>query len=136
MKQTMKHQMIRGMALVAVLGASTPLWAQYEGPGSETIKTVEEAKKASDDVEVVLTGHIIRQINHEDYLFRDATGEINVEIDGDEWGAIREPVTPEMTVRISGEVDYHRTEPTDIDARQVEIIETAYKPVMTGLDKG
>ncbi|WP_211830668.1 NirD/YgiW/YdeI family stress tolerance protein [Kistimonas asteriae] len=135
MRQTMKHQMIRGMALVAVLGASTPLWAQYAGPGSETIKTVEEAKNASDEVPVVLTGHIVRQVNREDYLFRDSTGEISVEIDGDEWGAIREPVTPEMTVRISGEVDYHRTEPTDIDVKQVEIIETAYKPTMTTINQ-
>ncbi len=136
MRQTMKYQMIRGMAFIAVLGASSPLWAQYAGPGSEAIKTVEEARKSSDDVEVVLTGHIVRQINREDYLFRDDTGEISVEIDGDDWGAIREPVTPEMTVRITGEVDYHRTEPTDIDVREVEIIEAAYKPVMTGLDKG
>lgn len=65
--------------------------------------TVAEAKKLTDDAWVVLTGNITKQIRKETYLFKDKTGEIEVEIGRKEWRG--QAVTPKDLVEISGEVD-------------------------------
>ena len=56
-----------------------------------------------DDAKAVLRGNIVKQVGHEKYLFKDATGEIVIEIDDDDWGGVT--VGPQDTVELIGEVD-------------------------------
>ena len=70
---------------------------------SAVITPVEKALKMRDDTHAILRGNIIKQIKHEKYLFRDATGEIVVEIDDDDWGGVT--VGPQDTVELIGEID-------------------------------
>ena len=81
-----------------------------------------EALKAWDDTPVTLTGHIVQRLPHDDdkYLFRDATGEIMVDIDHELF--MGRTVTPETKIRISGEVDKDMMERAAIDVGWLEIL--------------
>lgn len=74
----------------------------FIGPSAATY-TVEQAKKLSDDTKVILTGNIVQHIGGKDYLFKDNTGTITVEISAHKWNGLT--VTPEDVVEISGEID-------------------------------
>ncbi len=76
----------------------------YEGPSAtQSILTVKEAEKLRDDAYVKLRGNIVQHINKDKYLFRDATGEIVIEIDRDKWRGL--VVNDKDTVEIVGEID-------------------------------
>ena len=74
----------------------------FSGPGSAVI-TAKQAAKLSDDTYASLCGIIIQNIENEEYLFRDDTGTITVEIDDDLWQG--QSTGPEDFVEISGEVE-------------------------------
>ena len=74
----------------------------FTGPYSDPV-TVAEALNMSDESKVVLKGNIIKGVGGEDYIFRDSTGEVQVNIDTEVWQG--QQVGPEDTVMIYGEVD-------------------------------
>lgn len=85
------------------------------GPnGSST--TVESAKSLRDDTWVTLRGNIVERISDDLYLFKDATGTINVDIDHKRWNGVT--VTPQDTVEIQGEVDKDWNS-VEIDVKQI-----------------
>ena len=95
----------------------------FQGPTAQAkVNTVAEALKAWDDTPVTLTGHIVQRLPHDDdkYLFRDATGEIMVDIDHELF--MGRTVTPETKIRISGEVDKDLMERAAIDVGWLEIL--------------
>lgn len=119
------------LALVALLAA--PALAAFEGPGSNAAgfqgptsgvqaTTVDKAQKCSDDAPVVLTGNIIsREAGSKDkYMFRDATGEILVDIDNKVFAGRQ--VTPQNTVRLTGKVDKDMLKPVKVDVKVLEIL--------------
>ncbi len=94
----------------------------FQGPGGQGgVTTVAQAKSAWDETPVVLTGHIVSRTggDHEHYLFRDATGEIIVDIDDKLF--MGRTVTPQTTIRIYGEVDKEVMERTKIEVRSFDI---------------
>ncbi|MGL5467885.1 MAG: YgiW/YdeI family stress tolerance OB fold protein [Shewanella sp.] len=118
-----------GLALSAVTShagfqpttGESPLQGGFQGPSAQQIiRDVVSALNASDDTKVELIGHIISSSGHDDYIFRDATGEIKVEIDDDLWRG--KTVTPQTQVIIRGEVDKDWSEVT-IDADFIDIIQ-------------
>ena len=70
---------------------------------SAAITPVSKALKMRDDTHATLRGNIVKQVGHEKYLFKDATGEIVVEIDDEDWGRVT--VGPQDTVELIGEID-------------------------------
>ena len=82
--------------------------------------TVEQAKSARDDSIVTVTGRVVSRVTDDDYMFRDQTGEIMVEIDDHVWRG--QKVTPESQVRISGEVDHERSR-VKIEVRSLELLQ-------------
>lgn len=83
-------------------GFSQPAQGGYAGPGPD-FATVQQAGKMRDDSHVSLRGNIIQHLGKDKYLFRDATGDITIEIDHDKWGG--QNIGPEDAVEIYGEVD-------------------------------
>lgn len=76
----------------------------FNGPSAiPVLNTVKAASHADDNAAVELTGYIMSSIGNEDYMFKDATGEIKIEIDKDDWRGIT--VTPTTKIIIRGEVD-------------------------------
>ncbi len=126
------RKLILATTLVATcaLGSSVA-FAQFAGPSSAggfvdknapaapkgQVVSVKDAIALRDDTKVVLEGKIVEQVGKEKYLFKDATGEVIVEIDNDDWKGVQ--VTPKDTVLIYGEVDHHRHRPTDIDVDHI-----------------
>ncbi|MDH8131763.1 OB fold stress tolerance protein YgiW, partial [Klebsiella pneumoniae] len=68
-----------------------------------SVTTVESAKSLRDDTWVTLRGNIVERISDDLYVFKDASGTINVDIDHKRWNGVT--VTPKDTVEIQGEVD-------------------------------
>lgn len=81
--------------------------------------TVEQAKKLSDDSWVVLRGNIVKQVGKKDYIFKDSTGEIQVEIGPKDWRG--QSITPDDLIEIAGEVDKDWNS-IEIDVKSVKLI--------------
>ena len=92
----------------------------FQGPSSHSVTTVAAAHKTWDDTYVTLVGHIVQRLSNDDYLFRDATGEIVVDIDHHIFRG--QTVTPQTRVRITGEVDKEFMERTTIDVDVLEVL--------------
>ncbi|WP_380182704.1 YgiW/YdeI family stress tolerance OB fold protein [Kalamiella sp. sgz302252] len=71
--------------------------------GQETVVTVKQAQDMQDDAWVTMRGSIEKRISEDDYIFRDETGTIKVDIDHKRWEG--QTVTPKDKVEIQGELD-------------------------------
>ncbi|AAN53045.1 NirD/YgiW/YdeI family stress tolerance protein [Shewanella oneidensis] len=93
----------------------------FQGPNvKQVIRSVVSANNASDDDKVELTGYIVSSIGDDDYIFRDATGDIKANIDDDLWHGYT--VTPDTKVIIRGEVDKDWSKVT-VDVENIQIIQ-------------
>lgn len=98
------------LSLVFVVSVAS---AQFTGPstgtsrGSPTVTTAAGVASLLEGTDVTLTGHIVAHVRSDHFTFRDASGEVRVEIDDDIWKGRK--VGPETRVRITGEVDRDRS---------------------------
>ncbi|WP_160623690.1 YgiW/YdeI family stress tolerance OB fold protein [Mixta intestinalis] len=67
------------------------------------VVTVKEAKAMKDDSWVTVRGHIEKRLSDDNYLFRDKTGTLSVEIDDAAWKG--QSVAPGDNVELQGELD-------------------------------
>ncbi|MDR2367567.1 MAG: YgiW/YdeI family stress tolerance OB fold protein [Deltaproteobacteria bacterium] len=88
--------------LQAPAATDAKLGGGFTGPGVETT-SVAEALRQKDDTQVILTGQIVRHLGKDNYLFKDSSGEITIDIDDTVWKGLN--VTPNDTVEIRGEID-------------------------------
>lgn len=118
---TARTRMIAAAALALLpFMLAVPAGAQFTGPGRETVTTVAEAHNARDDAPFDLTGNITERLRDEYFTFQDETGSIVAEIERVRFRG-RE-VTPETTVRITGEVD-RNLRGRELEVRRLEIVE-------------
>ena len=75
----------------------------FHGPSQQKVTTVAAAKKLGDDSKVMLQGSIKQHKQGDIYVFEDATGTVDVDIDDDDWNG--QSVAPGDKVEIRGEVD-------------------------------
>jgi len=67
------------------------------------LTTAKEAAQLRDDTKVVLRGNIVEHLGDDNYIFKDASGIIQMEIDDDKWRG--QGISPMDLVEIHGEVD-------------------------------
>jgi uncharacterized protein (TIGR00156 family) len=92
------------LALLAFGLFTTAAMAQFTGPNANAAPvTVAAAGEARLGSNITLEGNIIERQRDDYYTFRDATGDIRVEIERDVWKGRQ--VGPEQKVRITGEVE-------------------------------
>jgi uncharacterized protein (TIGR00156 family) len=91
--------MILALMIAAMLSLPILLIAGYD----DKVISVSEARQLEDDAKVVLEGFITENLSDEMYLFSDASGEIDLEIEDKLWKD-RE-MDPDQTVRVYGEID-------------------------------
>ncbi|MGR3807313.1 TIGR00156 family protein [Pasteurella testudinis DSM 23072] len=74
------------------------------------VTKVADVKNLKDDARVVLEGFIEQQVGKDDYVFKDDSGSIEVEIERRAWAG--QEVTPSDKVKLFGEVDqsWNKTE--------------------------
>ena len=124
MENTMNRRLTLTLLATSLSLLSAGAFAQYTGPGATSaVTTVAEARDQRDDQPVVLQGTLVAKIGHERYRFKDATGEIDVEIDDKDLPG-HQAVSATTVVELHGEVDTHRFKPTDIDVDHVRIVST------------
>lgn len=101
--------------------AATSVMAQFSGGATNHNSTVRELLTSGrDDQFVVLEGYIVDQVRHEDYRFRDDTGDIIVEIDDEVFAG--QQVDPKTRVRIEGEYEKDLVEPNTVDVHRLTIV--------------
>lgn len=94
---------------------TAPQAGGFSGPSQQAVVTVARAKGMRDDAKVILQGHIKQHKHGEIYVFEDATGRIDVDIDDEDWGG--QQIGPDDRVEIRGEVDKGlRTLEIDVDS--------------------
>lgn len=87
----------------------------FQGPNGSS-STVANAKSLRDDTWVTLRGTITERISDDLYIFKDASGTVNVDIDHKRWNG--QTITPQDTVEIQGEVDKDWNS-VEIDVKQI-----------------
>ena len=116
------------LVAAALIPASLAL-AQYQGRGGKPPKAVSPTpitnvadvlRHGRDDQQVTLTGNVVKKVGREKYLFRDASGEIRIEIDDDVMPA--EPFDDKTRVEITGEVEKDFLQSAEIDAKAVRLL--------------
>lgn len=122
MENTMNRRLTLALIATTLSLLSAGAFAQYTGSGAtHAVTTVAEARAQRDDQPVVLRGTLVARIGHERYRFKDATGEIDVEIDDKDLPS-HQAVSATTVVELHGEVDTHRFKPTDIDVEHVTVV--------------
>lgn len=110
------------VTLAALLAMSSTAFAgSQDTNASNNLTTVQAAQKMVDHAQVTLEGNFVRQIDDDEFIFRDSTGEIKVDVDDHAWKGVN--VTPNDRVRIQGSVDKDFGEPTSIEVHQIQKIQ-------------
>ena len=108
------------LAVLLLSGLALPASAGFSGPSKNNAATVAEAKEMPDESYVVLHGYIESSLGSEEYMFKDDSGSIKIEIDDDDWNGLT--VGPDDKVEIQGEVDTHMVKPTDIEVDIIRLV--------------
>lgn len=87
----------------------------FVGP-SGTVTTAANAKTMRDDTWVTLRGNITERISYDLYIFKDASGTVNVDIDHKHWNG--QTISPQDLVEIQGEVDKDWNS-VEVDVKQI-----------------
>lgn len=120
-------QFIKKILVLTTLATATLLAAcstknetvqnQTFGANTANTVTIAQAKSLHDDSRVVLQGKIQRQVDGDEYIFADSTGNIKIE---NVWKGL--DVTPNDTIRIQGKLD-KETFDSSIDVYSVEKVQ-------------
>lgn len=112
----------RAIGLLALMSLSSGAMAAYTGPQEQALISVAQLKDAADDSWVTLEGKLIKHLGGETYLFRDTSGEVEVEVDEDVWRGVE--VGPDDLIRVRGEVD-HSWNKTEVEIEKLEKVGAA-----------
>lgn len=85
--------------------------------GQSSVVTIKQAEEMKDDSWVTVRGQLEKQVGDEDYLFRDQTGTMKVEIDDKRWNGVT--VSPTDRVELTGELDKDFNS-IELDVKQVK----------------
>jgi uncharacterized protein (TIGR00156 family) len=101
------------------LGLSQNAASQFVSD-STSVQTVAAVKKMKDNSWFTLEGNIVKQIRKERYLFRDQSGEFEVEIDDEKWKGRK--VDPGTKIRIAGEVEKDWLSSMEVEVKRIELV--------------
>ncbi|MCT8762564.1 NirD/YgiW/YdeI family stress tolerance protein [Glaesserella parasuis] len=83
---------------------------------SLAVKSVADALKATDDTPVLLEGQIVKQIDKGEFIFKDKTGEIEIDVSKRAWNGLN--IGPQDTIQIRGKVDKDWNK-VQVDVKQI-----------------
>lgn len=114
---------IAALISAAVFSFAVPAQAQYTGPSVAPAVNVEEIlKNPTDDQEIQLQGHILRQVSTKSYIFSDGTGEIVAEIKPKRFDGLPK-IDDKTKVEIIGEVDTSLYRAPEIEVDVIRVLE-------------
>lgn len=121
---------MKKLLLVSLLAVSSVAYAGFNGNHQakggfvgngqqvSVITTIAQALKARDDEPVQLTGTIISQIDNDEFIFRDSTGEIKIDVDDKAWQGQNVGFNDKITVY--GKVDKETIGKNSVDVYRVQ----------------
>jgi uncharacterized protein (TIGR00156 family) len=118
--------MTRTLLPLFLASLATPALAGYTGPQDmpKTLTTVTEVREYYvDDYEATLTGHIVKRVGHDKFIFRDGTGTLRLEIEADVMPAA--DFDDKSLVRVTGEIDAKILDNPVLDVSRLEILPRA-----------
>lgn len=110
------------LAIALACGSASAALAQYTGPSATpAYRNVGEVlKNPVDDTKVAFTGHLLRKVSNDKYMFSDGTGEIRVDIDDKYFPPT--PISEKTKVQIRGEVEKDFLESPEIDVESLAVV--------------
>ena len=118
----MKHTFL---SLLAVCGlallSNNAMAADAAKTETKPVSKISDVKAMPDDTEVVIQGVIVQNLGDEDYLVKDDSGTVNIEIDEDLVQG--NTITPEAAVLITATVDQEGNV-TSLEAEEVQFVPT------------
>lgn len=91
----------------------------FSGPNG-TVATVKQAQDMKDDAWVTMRGKIEKRVGDEEYMFRDATGTMTVEIDDKRWDG--QNISPADNVELQGKLDKDFNS-VELDVKQIKKVQ-------------
>ena len=110
------------IGLLTLMSISSFAMAAFTGPQEQNKVSVAQLQALADDSWATLDGKLVKHLGGENYIFRDASGELEVEVDQDVWRGIE--VGPDDLIRIRGEVD-HSWNKTEVEVENLEKVGAA-----------
>lgn len=83
---------------------------------SKAVKNVKDIATAKDKDFVMMEGRITKQVGKNDFIFQDASGEVEIEVSRKAWG--KQTITPNDTIEIRGFID-KEWDKTEIEIKQI-----------------
>ena len=116
----MKHTFLSLLAICGLtLLSSNAMAADAAKHPTKPISKISDVKAMPDDTEVVIQGVIVQNLGDEDYLVKDDSGTVNIEIDEDLVQG--NTITPEAEVLITATVDQDDNV-TSLEAEEVQFM--------------
>ena len=118
----MKHTFLNLMAICGLaLLSSNAMAANTAKATTKPVSKISDVKAMPDDTEVVIQGVIVQSLGDENYLVKDDSGTVNIEIDEDLVQG--NTITPEAAVLITATVDQDDNV-TSLEAEEVQFVPT------------
>lgn len=116
----MKHTFLNLMAICGLaLLSSNAMAADTAKTTTKPVSKISDVKAMPDDTEVVIQGVIVQSLGDENYLVKDDSGTVNIEIDEDLVQG--NTITPETEVLITATVDQEGNV-TSLEAEEVQFV--------------
>ncbi len=116
----MKHTFLNLMAICGLaLLSSNAMAANTAKTTTKPVSKISDVKAMPDDTEVVIQGVIVQSLGDENYLVKDDSGTVNIEIDEDLVQG--NTITPEAEVLITATVDQEGNV-TSLEAEEVQFV--------------
>ena len=116
----MKHTFLNLMAICGLaLLSSNAMAADTAKTTTKPVSKISDVKAMPDDTEVVIQGVIVQSLGDENYLVKDDSGTVNIEIDEDLVQG--NTITPEAEVLITATVDQDDNV-TSLEAEEVQFV--------------
>ena len=116
----MKHTFLNLMAICGLaLLSSNAMAADTAKTTTKPVSKISDVKAMPDDTEVVIQGVIVQSLGDENYLVKDDSGTVNIEIDEDLVQG--NTITPEAEVLITATVDQDGNV-TSLEAEEVQFM--------------
>lgn len=116
----MKHTFLNLLAICGLaLLSSNAMAADTAKTTTKPVSKISDVKAMPDDTEVVIQGVIVQSLGDENYLVKDDSGTVNIEIDEDLVQG--NTITPEAEVLITATVDQEGNV-TSLEAEEVQFV--------------
>ena len=114
---TILAMLVTSSATLANTSSDAPQGSAAGSANTVSITTVARALHAENNAPVQLTGNILRQVNENEFIFQDTTGEIQIDVEEDAWQG--KNVNQHDTITLYGKVEKAPSQPNELKIHRI-----------------